>query len=169
MRKFSCRWWVTPELLQWRYMVECGQYAGPLFLFPWAGSPLSGAPGPEVACGPRGRWKVRTATEIADTLNTQCEGLEATPQEVQDSIDAVENAAAGNPIAALFQGIEPGVPEIIAMRRERIRAAAPDLLAALKRFVDLYPGHRPELNHCAPTCGVCSARAAIAKAEGRGA
>jgi hypothetical protein len=28
------RWYVTPELTQWRYMTACGEYAGPLFSFP---------------------------------------------------------------------------------------------------------------------------------------
>ncbi len=29
------RWFLTPELIQWRYMVECGDYAGPFFSFPY--------------------------------------------------------------------------------------------------------------------------------------
>jgi hypothetical protein len=28
------RWFVTPELVQWRYMTACGDYAGPFFNFP---------------------------------------------------------------------------------------------------------------------------------------
>ena len=28
------RWFVTHDLTQWRYMRECGDYAGPFFTFP---------------------------------------------------------------------------------------------------------------------------------------
>jgi hypothetical protein len=28
------RWWLTPLVAQWRYMVECGQYEGHLWEFP---------------------------------------------------------------------------------------------------------------------------------------
>ena len=35
MRKFDVRWWVTEELIQWRYMVECGDYFNNFFLFPY--------------------------------------------------------------------------------------------------------------------------------------
>ena len=35
MRKFDARWWVISDLIQWRYMVECGQYNDPFFLFPY--------------------------------------------------------------------------------------------------------------------------------------
>lgn len=31
MRKFSARWWVTPVLVQWRYMTACGNFEGPLW------------------------------------------------------------------------------------------------------------------------------------------
>src|ERR1035441_2229763 len=31
------RWFLTPELIQWSYMVACGQYAGPFFSFPHDG------------------------------------------------------------------------------------------------------------------------------------
>ena len=35
----SRRWWMTPVLLQWRYMVACGQYEGHLWEFgAWNGS-----------------------------------------------------------------------------------------------------------------------------------
>lgn len=34
MRKFNSRWWVTPRLIQWRYMVECGDYSGAFAWFP---------------------------------------------------------------------------------------------------------------------------------------
>lgn len=30
----SRRWFVTPELILWRYMVASGQYTGPFFTFP---------------------------------------------------------------------------------------------------------------------------------------
>jgi hypothetical protein len=30
----SRRWFVTPELLVWRYMVECGMYSGSFSSFP---------------------------------------------------------------------------------------------------------------------------------------
>jgi len=28
------RWFVTPELLEWKQQVACGDYAGPFFTFP---------------------------------------------------------------------------------------------------------------------------------------
>ena len=31
----SRRWFQTPELIQWRYMTECGQVSAPFFLFPY--------------------------------------------------------------------------------------------------------------------------------------
>lgn len=39
MRKFSARWWVTPDLIQWRYMVECGDYFYPFWRFPFFPNP----------------------------------------------------------------------------------------------------------------------------------
>lgn len=27
------RWWMTPEIVQWRYMTECGDFEGPLWCF----------------------------------------------------------------------------------------------------------------------------------------
>jgi len=36
------RWFVTARLIQWRYMVECGDYFGPFFMFPFqATGPLA--------------------------------------------------------------------------------------------------------------------------------
>ena len=35
MRKFSARWWVTPDLIQWRYMQACGDYSGGFAMFPY--------------------------------------------------------------------------------------------------------------------------------------
>ncbi len=34
MRKFSARWWSGDDLLQWRFMTECGQYEEPFFWWP---------------------------------------------------------------------------------------------------------------------------------------
>jgi hypothetical protein len=28
------RWFATPDLLQWKHMQDCGDYAGPFFSFP---------------------------------------------------------------------------------------------------------------------------------------
>ncbi len=34
MRKFNVRWWVTPDLLQWKMMQAAGDYCGPFYQFP---------------------------------------------------------------------------------------------------------------------------------------
>ncbi len=34
MRKFNARWWSGPDLVQWRYMAECGEYPAPFFWWP---------------------------------------------------------------------------------------------------------------------------------------
>ena len=34
MRKFSARWWVSEQLIQWRLLQACGEYSGGFAMFP---------------------------------------------------------------------------------------------------------------------------------------
>lgn len=72
------RWFLTPKLIQWRYMVACGDYAGPFFSFP--NNPSGIDPWEQ------GRWLRNVVNAICGTPVESAYGYAYEPGNREDSI-----------------------------------------------------------------------------------